>query len=220
MTNSRSIIDKNKKEAYLPVPHVVHHCPGRVRFRLYRLKDDSNYAANLKQFLLAQPGINRVRVNPIAASIAIEHRYRDSSLAENISNLKRLIKEAATTKSVPSKQIDRQTSETASWSSLTLPVFTTINIPLRQKWNYEVGLGIRATVEDQEILVGSERFLVSEGISLECLEHKAFPLRHTCQLDKLKEVDGEKVSLVSAPSALALKRLFVNYCKQAAMSKR
>ncbi len=133
MSNSRSIIDRQETEAYRSLPHVVHHCPGRVRFRIYRLKDDADYAANLKQFLLAQPQINGVRLNRAAASVAIDYRYRDASLAEIVTNLKDLIQQAATTKSVPSKQTNNQTpetanqtSETASWSSLTLPVLTTI----------------------------------------------------------------------------------------------
>ena len=37
----------------------------------------------------------------------------------------------------------------------------------RGKWKYEVGFGIRAQIDGQAVLVGSERYLLREGISLE-----------------------------------------------------
>ncbi|MEQ9671367.1 heavy metal translocating P-type ATPase [Coleofasciculus sp. G2-EDA-02] len=40
-------------------------------------------------------------------------------------------------------------------------------IPQRGEWDYQVGLGIQAQIEGQTVLVGSERFLVKEGIDLE-----------------------------------------------------
>ena len=82
LINFQSIIDQPKIETSL-----VHHIPGRVRFRIYRLKDDLDYAANLQQFLLTQPGIDRVRINPAAASIAINYRYTNAPLAEIASKL-------------------------------------------------------------------------------------------------------------------------------------
>lgn len=45
-----------------------------------------------------------------------------------------------------------------------------IEIPPRVDWNYEVGLGIRAEISGQKVLVGSGRFLTQEGISLEGLD--------------------------------------------------
>jgi Cu2+-exporting ATPase len=45
-----------------------------------------------------------------------------------------------------------------------------IEIPPRVDWNYEVGLGIRAEIEGQKVLVGSGRFITQEGISLESLD--------------------------------------------------
>lgn len=44
-----------------------------------------------------------------------------------------------------------------------------IRILPRGEWNYEVGLGIRAHIEGETVLVGSDRFLSQEGISLDCL---------------------------------------------------
>ncbi|MGQ4648238.1 heavy metal translocating P-type ATPase [Lyngbya aestuarii] len=42
-------------------------------------------------------------------------------------------------------------------------------VPSRGEWEYQVGLGIRAEIEGQHVLVGSERFLLKEGVSLERL---------------------------------------------------
>lgn len=39
-----------------------------------------------------------------------------------------------------------------------------LEIPLRGEWSYEVGLGIRAQINGQEVLVGSERFLQQAGV--------------------------------------------------------
>ena len=122
MTNSLSIIDTHTIEVCL-----VHHIRGRVRFRIYRLQDDSNYAANLQQFLLAQPKIKGVRINPTAASIAINYRYTKDSLAEIASELTELIQKAANVSECTAHPTAQdQTAEIENWSSLTLPVFTTI----------------------------------------------------------------------------------------------
>ncbi|MCU0527350.1 MAG: heavy metal translocating P-type ATPase [Elainella sp. Prado103] len=39
-----------------------------------------------------------------------------------------------------------------------------LHIPDRGEWQYEVGLGVRAQIEGQEVLVGSERFLQQEAV--------------------------------------------------------
>ncbi|MBD1937103.1 heavy metal translocating P-type ATPase [Microcoleus sp. FACHB-68] len=39
----------------------------------------------------------------------------------------------------------------------------------RGEWNYEVGLGVRADIDGQTVLVGSKRYLKQEGICMTCL---------------------------------------------------
>jgi Cu2+-exporting ATPase len=39
-----------------------------------------------------------------------------------------------------------------------------LEIPVRGEWHYEVGLGIRARIGEQDVLVGSERFLQQENV--------------------------------------------------------
>lgn len=52
-----------------------------------------------------------------------------------------------------------------------------VGILPRGEWNYEVGMGVRALIDGEKVLVGSARFLEKEGISLEC-----FYDRHPCAL--------------------------------------
>ncbi|WP_013324223.1 heavy metal translocating P-type ATPase [Gloeothece verrucosa] len=47
-----------------------------------------------------------------------------------------------------------------------------IEVPSRGEWDFQVGLGIRAEIEGHDVLVGSERFLIKEGVNVEPLyEH-------------------------------------------------
>ncbi len=41
-----------------------------------------------------------------------------------------------------------------------------VNIPSREKWEYEIGQGVRAQIDGESVLVGSEHFLRQEGVYL------------------------------------------------------
>lgn len=69
-----------------------------------------------------------------------------------------------------------------------------IEILPRGEWNYEVGLGVRANIDGEEVLVGSNRFLEAEGISLDC-----FYDRHPCLIGNC---DTDRECLISADSSL------------------
>lgn len=182
LSNSLSIIDTKKIEADRSLLCLVHHIPGRVRFRIYRLKDNSDYAANLKQFLLAQPGINSVRVNRVAASIAIDYRYKDSSLAEIASGLTKLIQQSAKTKSVSSKQTKERTSEIENWSSLTLPIFTTIVSWLSHQsglvWLRPIALASLVTVTLPIVKRASQSIFGDRQLNIDCLDLLAVGLSY------------------------------------------
>lgn len=47
-------------------------------------------------------------------------------------------------------------------------------ILLRGQWKYEIGLGIRAEIDGEMTLVGSDRFMIQEGIDLEPI-HQKYP---------------------------------------------
>ncbi len=182
MSNSLSVSDTKKVEVDPSLPFLVHHIPGRVRFRIYRLKDDPDYAAHLKQFLLAQPGINSVRVNRVAASIAVKYGSTDSSLAKIASGLKNLIQQSAKTKLPPNKQTKEQNSEKENWSSLTLPVFTTIVSWLSNQnglvWLRPIALASLVTVTLPIVKRASQSIFGEGQLNIDCLDLLAVGLSY------------------------------------------
>ena len=183
MRNSLPVINQQKIEAYRSQPCLVHHIPGRVRFRIYRLKDDSNYATNLQQFLLAQPRINRVRINPAAASIAIDYRYTSSSLTEIVSSLASLLKQEVIADSVPREVNEKPTPESKNWSSLTLPIFTTIVSWLsnqsRLVWLRPIALASLGTVTLPIIKRAIQSLFGDRKINIDCLDLLALGLSYS-----------------------------------------
>ena len=182
MSSTLSIIDNQKNEAELSLPRLVHHIPGRVRFRIYRLQDNSAYAANLEQFLLAQPQINQVRINTVAASIAITYSYRGSSPAEVISYLTKLLQQAATSELVTSQASEKPTSEIESWSSLTLPVFTTVISWLSNQsgllWLRPLAIASLLTVTLPIFKRASQSLISDRKINIDCLDLLAVALSY------------------------------------------
>ncbi|MDJ0616050.1 MAG: heavy metal translocating P-type ATPase [Calothrix sp. MO_192.B10] len=182
MNNATSVMDKQKIEFYRSLPCLVHHIPGRVRFRIQRLKDDSDYAANLKQFLLAQPGINGVRVNRVAGSIAIDYHYSGYSLTDIVSNLTDVIQQAATTKSIPGKQRENLNPETGNWWSLRLPVFTTVVSWLSHLsglvWLRPLALGSLAAVTLPIAKRAGQSLWSDRKINIDCLDLLAVGLSY------------------------------------------
>jgi Cu2+-exporting ATPase len=45
----------------------------------------------------------------------------------------------------------------------------------RGKWNYHIGLGVEAEIDGHKVLVGSDRFLLREGVTLDTLHQKHRP---------------------------------------------
>ncbi len=186
MSNSLSIIDRKKVEVDRSLPFLVHHIPGRVRFRIYRLKDDSDYAANLQQLLLAQPGINSVRINAYAASIAINYRYQDAPLVKIASNLTQLIQQADNYSKVGnalkhSLRVAHPT-EPENWSSLTLPVFTTIVSWLSNQsglvWLRPIALSSLIMVTLPIMKRASQSIFSDRQLNIDCLDLLAVALSY------------------------------------------
>ena len=180
-----SVIEQQKIETYRSLPCLVHHIPGRVRFRIYRLNNDSDYAENLKQFLLVQPRINHVRINRFAASLAIDYSYTGDSLAEIVSNLTDLIQLQASNKSVAKKQANNHTTKTEkaeNWSSLTLPIFTTIISWLsnqsRLVWLRPFALASLFTVTLPIIKRATQSLLGNRKFNIDCLDLLAVSLSY------------------------------------------
>lgn len=56
---------------------VAHAIPGRIRFRIYRLVKDSEYASKLKRLMELDSRVTSVRVNSQAASIVINYKTNE-----------------------------------------------------------------------------------------------------------------------------------------------
>jgi P-type Cu2+ transporter len=54
-----------------------------------------------------------------------------------------------------------------------------VTILSRENWHYNVGLGISAEIDTEQVLVGSKRYLIEEGINLERLYQTHPDLLHT-----------------------------------------
>ncbi len=58
---------------------IAHAVPGRVRLKMPQLAIDADFARRLQQALNADEHVNHVRINPAAASIAINYNNRGLS---------------------------------------------------------------------------------------------------------------------------------------------
>ena len=70
-----------------------------------------------------------------------------------------------------------------------------IEILSREKWEYEMGLGMRAEIEGQTVLVGSEKFLRHEGVDLESFSHAHPSIQETCDVENKSSI-SEWLSLI------------------------
>ncbi|AUB41810.1 Cation transport ATPase [Nostoc flagelliforme CCNUN1] len=93
-----SLIDTNgHSQEQLPnvTYSVVHTTPGRVRFRLPRLRCDADYTKRLEVLLTADALVKNVRVKPAAMSVAVTYKSDKVSDAKMRSHLHDLIQAAS-----------------------------------------------------------------------------------------------------------------------------
>lgn len=112
---------------------LVHAVPGRVRFRVPRLSWDGEYAKRLQKSMEALKGVTQVRVNPAAASIAINYTTKlhsevemRSLLASHIQNMDLRVTNTELPKPIKPEIEKSETEESFDWSDLTLPALATI----------------------------------------------------------------------------------------------
>jgi soluble P-type ATPase len=68
----------------------------------------------------------------------------------------------------------------------------------RGKWDYQIGLGVRAEINGQSVLVGSDRFLRQEGIDLSDLQAQHLPLVQAgCNSIIYVASDGQLLGLIA-----------------------
>ena len=59
--------------------HVVHHVPGRMRFKVLSAKGNHHLLQQIRESASRLAGVHRVDVNPITGSVVIEYRAADPS---------------------------------------------------------------------------------------------------------------------------------------------
>ncbi|HEY9606299.1 MAG TPA: heavy metal translocating P-type ATPase [Allocoleopsis sp.] len=68
----------------------------------------------------------------------------------------------------------------------------------RGKWDYQIGLGVRAEINGQSVLVGSDRFLRQEGIHIDSLQEQHLPLVQAgCNSIIYVASDGQLLGLIA-----------------------
>lgn len=114
----------------LPVTHsIVHAVPGRLRWRVPRLRYDANYAQRLLALLEADTLITNARIKPAAASLVVTYKVSAIKDAKMRSRLSCLIVAASDPGILPlnTKQtlIKSEDEEEQSWPGLQLSVLAT-----------------------------------------------------------------------------------------------
>ncbi|MDJ0599863.1 MAG: heavy metal translocating P-type ATPase [Crocosphaera sp.] len=104
------------------MPQIIHHIPGRVRFRLHRLRYDRRFALRLQQLLTTNKSIKKVRLNDWTACIVIV--YKTDNKLEIEEYIVDIIEKAEnnyelTTEVKPQKKLEE-------WSSLKIPTLATL----------------------------------------------------------------------------------------------
>ena len=67
----------------------------------------------------------------------------------------------------------------------------------RGKWDYHIGLGVRAEIDGQTVLVGSDRFLQESGVSLEPLHRQQQRLQTGCNSLIYVASNGELLGVIA-----------------------
>ncbi|NEU72894.1 cadmium-translocating P-type ATPase [Hassallia byssoidea VB512170] len=119
-----SSIDSNGHQGQFPnvTYSVVHTIPGRLRFRVPRLRCDADYAKRLEVLLTADALVKNVRVKPAAMSVAVTYKSAKVDDAKMRSHLDDLIQAAS---EVVVKNTVTSTDNETSWPGLQLSAVAT-----------------------------------------------------------------------------------------------
>ncbi|MBW4572743.1 MAG: cadmium-translocating P-type ATPase [Tolypothrix carrinoi HA7290-LM1] len=120
-----SSIDSNGHQGQFPnvTYSVVHAIPGRLRFRVPRLRCDADYAKRLEVLLTADALVKNVRVKPAAMSVAVTYKSAKVDDAKMRSHLHDLIQAASEV--VVLKNTVTSTEKETSWPGLQLSAVAT-----------------------------------------------------------------------------------------------
>jgi Cu2+-exporting ATPase len=123
-----SLIDTNghSQEQFPNVTYsIVHTIPGRLRFRVPRLRCDADYAKRLEVLLTADALVKNVRVKPAAMSVAVTYKSNKVSDAKMRSHLHDLIQAASVVVVLKNSTSLSETEKEASWPGLQLSAVAT-----------------------------------------------------------------------------------------------
>lgn len=108
---------------------IVHAVPGRLRWRIPRLRYDTDYASRLLALLDADPLIIKTKIKPAAASVAVTYKSSKITDIKMRSRLRCLILAASDPGIVPLNTKQSLTTQTdkeeTSWPGLQLSVLAT-----------------------------------------------------------------------------------------------
>ncbi|MBE8991545.1 heavy metal translocating P-type ATPase [Nostoc sp. LEGE 12450] len=104
---------------------IVHTTPGRLRFRLPRLRCDADYAKRLEVLLTADALVKNVRVKPAAMSVAVTYKSDKVSDAKMRSHLHDLIQAASEVVVLKNSTSLSETEKEPSWPGLQLSAVAT-----------------------------------------------------------------------------------------------
>ena len=109
------------------VHSIVHEIPGRIRFRIPRLRHDPEYVQRLQVLLEADTATIDVRVKPAAASLAVAYKVSKISDVEMRSLLSHLIQSASEVIVLkPSQSALKPTDSEQKWPGLPISVVALI----------------------------------------------------------------------------------------------
>jgi hypothetical protein len=92
----------------VPEAYISHASSGRLRVRVPAKKNDPIYFSDLREYLAPVPGVVRVEVNPLTASVLVEHQLDLNSMDDlkpvaDYSEMSGLFKLVVPTRAAPNR---------------------------------------------------------------------------------------------------------------------
>jgi hypothetical protein len=92
---------------------ILHQIPGRVRFHLPQITQDTAYATRLEKLLKSDAEVSNFRLNSQASSVLINYHHRETSISHWVN-----LMELALLTELPPSEIVTTTSETPTMANL------------------------------------------------------------------------------------------------------
>jgi len=108
-----------------PIP-IVHQLPGRIRFRVGAVRQNAQYAEQLKTRFEAEPGVQDVRINRACASVAIAYRPQTLATSKAAAYLSAILQHPDQDAIAPDPPEPETEENQEKWSSLALPLLAIV----------------------------------------------------------------------------------------------